>query len=570
MTQLIAPRRILACVMAFGLLAPFALAGDPATPWPDPCPPELQTVAEKSAYRATSTHAEAVQQLDAVVKASKWATRLSMGTTTEGKEIPVAVFAVPPVKDAADARARSANGVATVLIFGNIHAGEVDGKEAIGMLARELGLPPDASKPDEPHPLLKKLVIAIAPIYNGDGNDKFGPIETTRPGQVGPADGAGQRHNAMDLDLNRDFVKMEAPETRGLVGFMNAWDPLVIVDAHTTNGSFHQYLITYAGPKVPAGDSAFNHFAREIFMPAVATRYEQTTGLPTFWYGSFRGTFSQSGAPDKTGWETFPPEPRFGTNAIGMRNRVGILSESYSHSEYKDRILGTLAFCRAVLAETAARVPELQRATADADARALQNAGKDLIIRTKTVAWPEKVLIRGWVEEAKDGRVVPTNLKKSYLCDLYDRFESEKTVTMPEAYVLTRPMPAVEEVLAMQGIQTRRLQADVELDAQRYVITKATPASREFQKHVLVSIDANTVPAKVRLAKGSVVIPVNQRLGRFAAYILEPASEDGLAAWNFFDAWLRVAGAPGSTDDQEAYPLVRVESLKGMSLEPAK
>src|SRR5690606_9355375 len=95
----------------------------------------------------------------------------------------------------------------------------------------------------EESPLLKDLVLAFVPNFNPDGNDRMG--KGTRPGQKGPEEGQGVRENAQGLDLNRDYVKLESPEVRALVRFMNEWDPAVVLDAHTTNGSFHRYTLTY-------------------------------------------------------------------------------------------------------------------------------------------------------------------------------------------------------------------------------------------------------------------------------------------------------------------------------------
>ena len=134
-----------------------------------------------------------------------------------------------------------------MLAIGNIHAGEVCGKEALPMLAREILETPH-------HPLLKNLIIALAPIYNADGNERVS--KQNRPGQNGPEEGMGQRANARGLDLNRDFIKLEAPETRALVRFFNTWKPHLFIDTHTTNGSHHRYTITYEGPKNPGGRPA--------------------------------------------------------------------------------------------------------------------------------------------------------------------------------------------------------------------------------------------------------------------------------------------------------------------------
>ena len=138
------------------------------------------------------------------------------------------------------------SGKLIALAIGNIHAGEVCGKEALPILAREILATPH-------HPLLEDMVFALAPIYNADGNERVS--KQNRPGQIGPEEGMGQRANARGLDLNRDFIKLEAPETRALVQFFNTWKPHLFIDTHTTNGSYHRYTITYEGPKNPAGDS---------------------------------------------------------------------------------------------------------------------------------------------------------------------------------------------------------------------------------------------------------------------------------------------------------------------------
>ena len=176
-------------------------------------------------------------------------------------------MADPPVKTAAEA-ARS--GKLVCLMIGNIHAGEVCGKEALPMLLREVFAGPHP-------PLLKDVILAVAPIYNADGNERVS--KTNRPGQVGPEEGMGQRANARGLDLNRDFIKLEAPETRGLVRFLNEWNPHLFIDTHTTNGSHHRYTITYEGPKNPAGDPRIVGFMRQTFFPEVSAAFEKRTGI---------------------------------------------------------------------------------------------------------------------------------------------------------------------------------------------------------------------------------------------------------------------------------------------------
>src|SRR5262245_15613522 len=181
-----------------------------------------RTAAEASDYQRTSTHAEVTALCDELARQSPRVRLGTLGTSLEGRKLPLVIVADPPVATAAEA---ASSRKLAVLALGNIHAGEVDGKEALLMLARDLALGQDKS-------LLENLVIVFAPIFNADGNEKFGPH---RPAQAGPPQ-VGTRENAAGLDLNRDFVKLESPEVRALVKCLSTWNPAVTIDCHTTNG----------------------------------------------------------------------------------------------------------------------------------------------------------------------------------------------------------------------------------------------------------------------------------------------------------------------------------------------
>ena len=248
----------------------------------------LQTVAERSGYKSTARHHEVVALCQELARHYPDACYCELGKSAEGRPLPMLVLADPPVHTAREALR---SGKLIVLAIGNIHAGEVCGKEALPMLAREILAAPH-------HPLLKDLVIVLAPIYNADGNERVST--RNRPGQVGPETGMGQRANARGLDLNRDFIKLEAPETRALVRFFNTWKPHLFIDTHTTNGSYHRYTITYEGPKNPAGDPRIIAFARSEFFPKLTSEFEKKTGLQAYYYGNLSG--------DHARWTTFPAE----------------------------------------------------------------------------------------------------------------------------------------------------------------------------------------------------------------------------------------------------------------------
>lgn len=245
------------------MLAALAAAADPAVE----APAELQTVAEKSGYTETARHADVMALCRELTRRHPDAAYFGeLGRSGEDRPIPLLVLADPPVRSAAEAER---SGKLVVLALGGIHAGEICGKEALPMLARELLAQPG-------RPLLKNVVLALVPLYNPDGNERVSP--TNRPTQPGPKTGVGRRENAGGLDLNRDFIKLDAPESRALVGFLNAWNPHVFIDAHTTNGSYHRFAITYDGPKNPAGDPRVIEYSKKTFFPEVSAALAARSG----------------------------------------------------------------------------------------------------------------------------------------------------------------------------------------------------------------------------------------------------------------------------------------------------
>src|SRR2546425_1207283 len=193
-----------------------------------------RTTAESTNYRDTSRYAEVMEFIAAIQRADHDIRVETFATTNEGRALPL-VLAGPA--GVVNPRSAHASGLPIVFIMANIHAGEVEGKEAAQMVLRDLVSSSRA--------LRDQMIVLIAPIYNADGNEKIDSQH--RPTQNGPPNGVGVRENAQGLDLNRDYMKLETPETRGLIAnVLHRWDPLLTVDLHTTNGSYHGYALTYS------------------------------------------------------------------------------------------------------------------------------------------------------------------------------------------------------------------------------------------------------------------------------------------------------------------------------------
>ena len=510
-------------------------------------PDDLRTEAERSDFQATARHAQVVALLDRLAEASPLVRRGSLGETSEGREIPWITLADPPVADAAAARA---SGKLVVFVFANIHAGEVCGKEALPMLAREILQEPDAPWA---RALLDELVLVFAPIYNGDGNERFST--GSRPNQDGPAHGQGQRPNAQGLDLNRDSMKLESPEARAMAAFLTAWDPHLVMDLHTTNGSFHRYQLTYAPPLNPSGHAGPIDFVRDTLLPSVSQRLLQRTGRDTFLYGNF----TEVDGDPKGAWTTYSSQPRFGAQYHGLRGHMSILSEAYSHASYETRVLATLEFVRECLLFAAQNADAMRAlvergraetiAAGEGDVPSMASVG----IRHELASASEPAVIRGWVETLDDeGRSVPTDEPQDYVVRHDDHFRPTLSVTRPRGYLIPPGHDEVVDVLRAHGVELASAPMG-EQDVEVYSLTAVERAEQAFQGHHIVTADAQARADRRAIDDGWTFVPTAQALGTLAVYLLEPAADDGLVAWGFFD------GQPGEGLETGAeFPVLRV------------
>lgn len=493
-------------------------------------PQALLTVAESSDFQATSKHAEVVALCERLAKASP---RIKLipdaGKTFEGKPQPLLIVADPPVSSPQEARQ---SGKAIVLAFANIHAGEVDGKEGVLMLARELGLA-------NTQPILKDVIFLVYPNLNADGNDRIDM--KNRPGQAGPSAGMGIRANAQGLDLNRDFVKLDSPEIRCLVKLFDAWNPHIIVDCHTTNGSYHRHVITYDVSKHPACDSAIVKLAMEQMVPELTERLDKKGGWKSFYYGNFNR--------DKTVWETYGHQPRFSTQYCAMRQRIGILSESYSYASYKDRVLASKDFVHTILDYAAAHRADIIKTLNDA-AQRQQQGGMDVALRAKIVPLPGRYTILGYAEKEENGKRVRTTQGKEYPVTYVGGVEATLTVSRPTAYLIPRRCTNVISNLEQHCIAISELPRDGSFDVEVYQVTSLNSSQSAYQGRRQVQLEVSCSKKSVELKQTDyVMVKTSQPLGNLASFLLEPRADDGLAVWGFFGDELQVG---------KDYPVLRL------------
>ncbi|HEY6830644.1 MAG TPA: M14 family zinc carboxypeptidase [Gemmatimonadaceae bacterium] len=544
------------------------------------------TRAERTNFTETSHYEDVVAFIDSLkLLGAKIATG-SIGKTIEGRELPYVIASRPLITTPAAARAA---GRPIAYIQANIHAGEVEGKEAMQSMLRDLLF-------DKKKNVLDSIVLIVQPIYNADGNEKWGPQARNRGAQNGP-ELVGTRQNASGWNLNRDYIGADAPETKGAFAMLNKWDPDLFMDLHTTDGSIHGYALTYSPPLTPTAVNVLPYTTK--MLAEIRQRMLDQHGFYVQDYGDFsrpgaprggggggrRGAPAAGAAPGDTtgrrggggggfgggrgpsleqmivdsipssGWafSTYESLARYGTNYYGLRNRISVLSEAFSHDPFARRVASTYDFVSELLSYLAAHKREILALEAKGDANvaawALQSpAAPKLSLKSRMdTTRIEDVRVEqifpltdSTKREAGMGMRGRTGIIKLVRMPVMASFTPTLTTTLPFAYAFdTVAGRALLPILAVHGISVERLTAPAKVTAQSFGVDSVIERGRSETSRMLKDVTGKWSEAGPRtLPAGSYVVSAGQPRGLAAFYLLEPESEDGLAQWSFFDGIL--------------------------------
>lgn len=510
-----------------------------------------RTRAERTSYAETSTYDDVIGFVDSLQKVGVSMSRQELGRTAEGRTQPLLVLSRPVVTTPEQARALRRP---VVYVQANIHAGEVEGKEALLALVRDLATTRNN--------VLDSIVLIAIPIYNADGNERFKPQAVNRTEQNGP-ESVGQRPNAQMLDLNRDYVKAEAPETRSSLAAFEKWNPDVFVDLHTTDGSFHGYALTYAPSLNPAARDA-GAYTRDSLLPELRRRVKARDGFEVFDYGNFDTQYEERDITDtvKSGWFTYDHRPRFGTNYFGLRQRISILSEAYSHDPFERRVRATYGFVRELLSLVAERRMRIRAIEAAADSEVARGSIEVPIpIRSRLTTAPRTLPVTFEVmahtgDSALTQPGVPrgyrrTGVMKTQAMPVYDRFEPVLSRTIPRAWLLPACDSLAIVLLREHGIRVEPVSPAAGANARisAFLIDSMRADSDAFQGHHQVHVSGHWTDEPMQTPTDMVMVRGDQEQAIAALYLLDPESDDGLVTWNVFDGEL----SPG-----KPFPVLRV------------
>jgi murein tripeptide amidase MpaA len=496
---------------------------------PPPIPTEWQTLAEKTGYRETPRYDETIAYSRKLADASPLIRYTSFGQSGEGRDLPLLIAASG--NTFTPQAARSA-GKAVILIQACIHPGESDGKDAGLALLRDIAITKTRAG------LLDHVVILFIPIYNTDGHERFGPFN--RLNQTGPAE-MGWRATSTNLNLNRDYMKADTPETRAWLKLWTEWNPDLLIDCHVTDGADFRYDITYIYEHHEHMPAPILVWMREAFDRKIFPATESTGNLLSQ-YITFRDNRDFS-----KGLDGFVMPPRFSTGYTTIRNRPGMTIETHMLKDYRTRVRGTYDLLRFTLEEVNRNPEKLLRAIREADEQTIAEGrrydpARRYPLRIELTDKSRPLQFKG-VESRTElsdisgaTRVVFGTKPLDMTVPFYDESRVAAAVAPPLYYIVPPQWKRVVEVLAAHGLRMQRLTAPATIEVESYRFSDVKFAATPFEGRVMPGYKTNPVRERRTFPAGSIVVPTGQSAGHVAVHLLEPEAPDSFVAWGFFNA----------------------------------
>jgi hypothetical protein len=488
----------------------------------------LVTHAERSGFIETGRYAEVIALCAAFAERYPQQVRCAdFGSTPEGRPMQLLIATATGAFTPAEAQRRE---LPVTLVQGGIHAGEIDGKDA-GFLALRQLLDGEAAER-----ALQQQVLLFVPVFNVDGHERFGAWN--RPNQRGPRE-MGWRTTAQNLNLNRDYAKADAPEMQAMLALVEAWDPLLVVDLHATNGAQFEHDIALMVEPLHVGDEALRA-AGLTLRDAVLADLAQQGSLPLPYYPELQthdeptSGFAQSVAP-----------PRFSTGYFWLRNRLSMLVETHSWKPYPQRVAATRNTIVSVLQQVAEHGSAWRRLALAADARAGAIAGQPVALEFNTSDDAREITFRGYAYTRTPSEVSGALMTRYdettpqiWTVPYRDRIVPGRQVIAPRGGYLV-PAAYAERVgasLALHGIRWQRLTTALAGPLEAFRASSATFASGSLEGRQRLSIEGDWQQEPRTLAAGALFVPIAQPKAQLVVALLEPQAPDSLAAWGEFNS----------------------------------
>jgi Zinc carboxypeptidase len=512
-------------------------------------PRELITTGEKTDWNDTAPYAECVDISRKLEKASRFVKVVDIGITPEGRTM----IALIVSKDHAfTPEAAAKTGKAIVMIQSGIHAGEIEGKDTVLMLVRDMTVTKRYAG------WLDQTIFVIIPVFNVDGHENFSPYH--RPSQQGPKS-TGLRATAQRVNLNRDYVKGDTPEMRAWLRVFNSWNPDFLIDNHVTDGSDMQYDVTWDMARNQDLAEPAGAWVRERFVPELNHRME-ADGHMVAPYGALRNV----GGKREFFMEVF--SPRYSHIYSAVQNRPSLLVETHSLKTAKTRAWANYDIMRhsidTILLDPEALKTAVRKADQDMMARAGDRSAAPVYLAGKVSSESHPLIYHAlknapFTSEITGAKVTRYTGEKDDLDTvIHDKIDTTAEAQMPLGYLIPAAWKEMADVLALHGVEMHKIDKPLDQEFETYRFSNTKYATTSFEGRVMVNFDVRLVKEHVSIPAQSYWVPLKQKRARLIFAMLEPAGPDSLAKWGFCDAVFEGGGARGvDAGDYLAEPIAR-------------
>ena len=491
-------------------------------------PRALATVAEQSGYVRTGRYDEVEKLCAAFERAFPARVRcVEFGRTPENRSLRALIASDDGTLDPVTARDRNRP---VVVVQGGIHAGEIDGKDA-GFLTLRAMLEGQAAAE-----ALARVTLVFVPVFNADGHERFG--RWNRPNQRGPEE-MGWRTTAQNLNLNRDYVKADAPEMQAMLRLLGEWDPILYADLHVTDGAEFEHDVSLNVTPTLAGDEELRQ-AGVGLRDELLRRLTANGSLPIDFYPSLVRDDDPS-----SGFAVGVFQTRFSQQYWSTRNRLGVLVETHSWKDYPTRVRITHNAIVAMMELAAARGVDWQRAARSADQRAARIGGTPVPLTFANTDHETMIDFRGYAYTREPSAVSGALLTRYdpkrpqiWRVPLRDQVRPAVTAVAPRGGYIVPPAYAgwVRDKLALHGIDVRAIPTAMpSAPVQTFRALRVSIAPGTFEGRTVLSLEGKWQDGMRDVPAGSLYVPIAQAKSHLVLTLFEPEEPDSLASWGFFN-----------------------------------
>ena len=445
---------------------------------------------------------------------------ISLAKSAQGRDIKMLVASSDKVKS--PAHLRNSN-KPTLLIQAGIHSGEIDGKDAGFMLLRDIAT---GKRLD----ILEQVNVLFIPILNVDGHERAS--EFNRINQRGPAV-MGFRTNAKNLNLNRDYMKLDTQGVQALTRVVNDYQPDLYLDIHVTDGADYQYDITYGyNPSFASVTPKIAKAMDELVTPVINKKLEQGGHIP----GPL--VFVRNKMEFKEGLVGWVATPRYSNGWGELRHLPTILVENHSLKPYKQRVLGTYLLIDGAIEALSNNAQALTNAVSES----IKTQHDTLVVERSYAKEADYISFKGIAYEhyqsdvtgAKEVRYLGQAEEYEKL-PIYWKKDIKTEVSVPKAFYIPSQYQQVIRVLKMQGIALEPADIKNSDTLTQLVVDDFKFESVPFEGRVRVSASFDEQQVNLDTQNQWLKVTTNNKLGLLATHLLHPQAEDSLFQWGFFN-----------------------------------